>query len=494
MKRIIEWLIFLVLLVVLLSVGRTRLSAFYYNQGLDYYGRSLYDQAISSLEESIKIYPSVAVTYYVLGDAYYKKKGQGDKAIDQYKKAIQIDPGYIDAYQALSRIYTDQQRYPEALLLLKQADNATRSQPAFERLINNITFEYMVDCLYQGVDLFLAGDKQSAYALLNKALRIKPDFAYANYILGYFYYADNDYNQAKVWLDKAIQIDAQFWPAHKLLGDIYFNRGDFKEAIENYKAVLNYGHKDSIVLNDLGLSLMQMEHYEEAMVYLKQAVNLNPLNINIRYSLASVLRDNKMFDEAISEYKKIINYKVDYPKVHNDLADIYKKEGKIKLAHEEYQKEIDYSKMRLLKDPDDLTELNNLAHAYNGIKKYSKAEEIIEQALRIDPNYRDAYITLAAIYKSSKKYDQALATLNKASSLSKYKDFIDEDIKHIKKLKVLSGGRPVSKIYLKNGRVFKGIITEETDKKIILYVNVGESPGLITLYRNNIERVVKPPS
>lgn len=492
MKKIIESLILLALLVVFIFVGRIRLAAFYHNRGIDYYERGLFEEAVASFQRSLKIYPRMAVSHYSLADAYMGEN-LVDKAIEEYRKTIQLDPGYTEAYQALSQIYTNRQMYQEALLILKQAESIVEDRQKLERSIENISLEYMADCIYKGVDLFLSGNKQEAYDLLKKALRIKPDFAHTYYTLGYFYYSDNNYDEAGFWLDEAIKLDPQFWPAHKLLGDIYFGERNYESAIEKYKTVINSNHGDAVLLNDLGLALMEMERYSEALVYLKQALSLEPDNPNIHYSLASVYRDNKMLDEAVSEYKDLIIYHPDYPNVHNDLADIYMQLGKDKEALEEYHKEIEYAKVRLSINPDDTASLNQLAYAYNGIGEHVQAEKIIKDVIARRPGYRNAYITLAAVYEKSRRFTEALAVLDKVKQLSKYKDFVYEDIDRVKKLDTLSHAKPVSfdKIYLKNGRLFQGIIKDETEEKIILEIFVGNSRGVITLYRSDIERIVK---
>lgn len=495
MRRTIEFFIFLILLMVLLYVGRPRLATFYYNQGLDYYRQGAYEQAIESLLQSIKIYPHEAVSHYILAETYFKRQ-LFDKAIAEAKKSIEIDPLYIDAYQLISQTFTSRQMYEEAISFLNQAPAEVSSRVEFKRVLEAVTFEYMADCLYQGVNAFLVQDRGRAYELLARALELKPNFAYVHYMLGYFNYVDEDYQEAREYLNRAIEIDSKFWPAYRLLGEYYFNRGEYEAAMRNFKAVINSGHEDASILNNLGLSLMEMERYPEALTYLRRALNLEPENINIRYSLASVYRDNEMLEEAISEYKKLINIDPTYPAVHNDLGDIYIRQGKEDMALAEYRKEIENQQRKLLKYPQDLYLLNALAYAYNGIGEHQKAKEIIEKVIAKRPDYRDAYITLAEIHKKLQEYDQAVNALSRAATLYKYKNFIKADIERLKKERIsLSPEKRgcLDRVYLRNGRTLEGRIREETPERVVIEIYLGNSRGLISLYHYNILNIVRCP-
>jgi tetratricopeptide (TPR) repeat protein len=354
----------------------------------------------------------------------------------------------------------------------------------------------MAYCLDKGTGAFLAGDRQKAHALLNKALEIRPDLAYTYYTLGYFYYAENNYKEAQARLNKAIEIDSNYWPAYKLLGDISVATGNYEEAINQYRMAADSNNSDASIYNDLALALMKMERYQEAVGYLKEAVRLAPENLDIRFSLANVCKDAKMFNEAIAGYKEVILRQPDYPNVHNDLADVYKEQGNKEETQAEYQKEIDYSLKRLLSNPNNAVTLNSLAYAYNGMGKYKEAQEAINKALAIQPNYREAYLTLAKIQEKSGDNTEALAALTKAKSLSQETNFIDRDIARIKKeslelFKNKTPFLPSDIVYLKNGRKLAGVIKSESKEKIILETYVGTSTVTITLSRDAIERIFR---
>jgi Tfp pilus assembly protein PilF len=190
----------------------------------------------------------------------------------------------------------------------------------------------------------------------------------------------------------------------------------------------------------MGLAYMNLEKYGEAIPRLQKALASDPLDIGMRHNLSAVYRDSGMLDKAAEGFQSIIDMEPGYPNVHNDLGGVYRKQGRYQEALKEYRATIEYGKKRLAKNPRDPQLLVELAYAYNEIQEYEKAKKLVAEALRLDPNNQKAYWTLANIYKSAKRFDAALAVLNKAKKLSSKKYlFIEEAIADIKEEKSRSG-------------------------------------------------------
>jgi len=498
MKKIIRLAVFSVLLAVGLYFGRNWLAVYYCNQGSIDYNRGAYKEAAGSFKKSLAINSSVAMVHYNLACAY-REINMADKAIEEYRNTIRIDPKYARAYIGLGKLYWEDKRYEEALTLLKQAAAKLPYSQEIEKLSDAISFEYMTYCLDKGIDVFLSGNQKKARDLLNKALEIRPDFAYAHYTLGYFYYAENNRKEAEEALNRAIQVDPRYWPAYKLLGDMCMEKGDYKEAVTKYSVALNLNRGSASVNNDLGLALMQVEHYKEAAGYLKEALRLQPGNLDIQCSLANVYKDMESFGQAASEYEKIILRKPDYPNVHNDLADSYKKLGRKDEALAAYQREINISQKKLLTSPNSAVTINSLAYAYNGIGSYKEAEGAIHRALALQPGYREAYLTLAKIQENAGNNTEALASLAKARFLSRETGFIDRDIARIKKeslqaFKNKTSFLPSDIVYLKNGRRLAGVIKSENGEEVVLEAYAGNSSVTTKLPRGEIERIFRSSS
>ena len=486
MKKILEILLILGLLVILVLVGKNQLAAFYSNQGYDYYENASYDMAIDCFNKSLMLNPSVSAVHYNLAKSYEGAQ-LTEQAISEYRKAIQLDNSFIWSYEALANIYFEQKAYKRAIVVLKEAEANASNKQEIADLINHVSSEYMAQLINIAMDEFANEDRAKAYKLLDKALQINPNFAFIHYTLGYFYYAENKHDKAVGKLNEAIRLDSMFFPAHKLLGDIYFEEKSFEEAVREYKTAISINSYDATLLNNLGLAFMNLENYQEAIKFLKEAVSLAPENINFRYSLASVYKDAGEFEKSIIEYNKVINEQPNYPNVYNDLANIYQQQGRKEKAIEEYKKELVLCRDRLLASPNDPLLLNGIACAYNGIGEYDKAKAFADKALRIDPDCREAYLTLATIQNNLCNFDDAMAALEQAKAVSTQKlYYIDKAIANVGELKFF----PTDVIYMKNKRCFEGKIKRKTKDAIILEIDIGSTVGTVTLRKDNIERIV----
>jgi tetratricopeptide (TPR) repeat protein len=106
-----------------------------YILGRTYRGISSYDQAIKCLETSVEKDPSFAPAHYELGLAYrsradkiykdpmdeFKHEEEYDKAIEQMKLAITLQPDSEDALGSLGGIYRRAKDYRHALVYYKRA-------------------------------------------------------------------------------------------------------------------------------------------------------------------------------------------------------------------------------------------------------------------------------------------------------------------------------------------------------------------------------------
>lgn len=493
MKKIIEYLLLLAALVIFLYFAWGKLEAFFYNQGNDYFERSLYKEAIESYGNVLKINPQSWLARLGLAEAYRDSQDY-DKAADEYNKALNINPLCVKAYQSLTEMYSQKGSHAEALSVISRARNKIPNNPQIIQSSQECCYTFVVATLNKSTDLFLKEKNVEAISLLRDTLKSCPDFAVAQYTLGYYYVCVKDYDNAEASLKKALLIDPQFHYAHKLLSQVYFKKGNFEKELSSAKEALTLNNNDASICNDLGLALMHLERYAEAITYLKKAVSLDPNNTDYIYSLGSVYRDNKMFNQAISEYSKLSVLKNDYPNLHNDLADIYDNLSNHAQAVLEYQKEARYCQQELRNNPDNPVLLNNYAYALNGLGESEKAKEIIDGVINSYPRYRQAYLTLSRINEKMQNADLALRALEKAKQLSAGEDFIDNEISRLNKQSLPKAKTQLEQkdtIYLKNGRQLQGKIKKEYPDKVVLEVWLGSSRGEVIFYRDSIERIEK---
>ena len=95
-------------------------AQFYLNRGTTYVAKGEYDRAISDFNKALEINPGYIETYNIRGGVY-SRKGQNDEAISDYSKAIEIDPEDVRAYNYRAWEYTLKGQYDHAISDLKKA-------------------------------------------------------------------------------------------------------------------------------------------------------------------------------------------------------------------------------------------------------------------------------------------------------------------------------------------------------------------------------------
>jgi tetratricopeptide (TPR) repeat protein len=80
-----------------------RYAMAYREKAIGLYGLAKYAEAVEVLKQAVRVQNSYDEGYYWMGRCY-EKLGQSKPAIDAYRMALQFDPDYVEAKQALQRL------------------------------------------------------------------------------------------------------------------------------------------------------------------------------------------------------------------------------------------------------------------------------------------------------------------------------------------------------------------------------------------------------
>jgi tetratricopeptide (TPR) repeat protein/TolB-like protein len=73
------------------------------------------DGAVAAYQKALEFNPINAKVHVSLGKLYYSEKNLYYESVTAYKKAIDLDPGYLDARMGLAEVYEDKGLYREAI-------------------------------------------------------------------------------------------------------------------------------------------------------------------------------------------------------------------------------------------------------------------------------------------------------------------------------------------------------------------------------------------
>jgi tetratricopeptide (TPR) repeat protein len=167
----------------------------------------------------------------------YRRKGEYDKAIADYDKAIQLNPKFAMAYSNRGTAYRQKHNYDKAIA---DCDQAIRLDPAFVAAYNN-----------RGLTYGNKGDYDKAIADYDEAIRLDPKFALAYHNRGYAYMRKRNFEKAIADCDQAIQFNPKFALTYNNRGFTRRNMGEFDKAIADYEHAIQINPRYALAHKNL---------------------------------------------------------------------------------------------------------------------------------------------------------------------------------------------------------------------------------------------------
>ena len=237
---------------------------------LNLFNSNKFIDAKKEIDKQTINFPNSPILFNMLG-AVFSAQNESDKAIENYKKAIKLNPNYAQAYNNLGTVLNKLYKTNEAIDSYK------------------------------------------------KALSLKVDFAEAYNNLGN---AIRDLNRPKdaLWyFEKAIKIKSNYVEAYNNLGATYEELGNIKEALINFQKAVKIEPNYVEAHNSLGMVLSDLGRFDESLSSYKKAIKLNPNYEKSYNNLGNLLNNLIKFDEATAAYRQAIKVKNDYAKAYSNL-------------------------------------------------------------------------------------------------------------------------------------------------------------------------------
>jgi len=259
-----------------------------------------------SQTESIEAYD-----YYIKGRtlSYFYESAKREEAIENYRKAIQIDPEYALPYAGISRVRMSQvttqpMENDFTTIALKEAEEYSKKAVLLGP--NQAEAHFALGFFYNQTEKY-----DLAFASFNTAIMLNPSHAHAHDEIGDVYlYNYGDFNRAIPWYDKALRRDPDLVPSKWFKSEILLRNGQVNDGLLLLEEALAQ-HPNVTQLSTLKhAGLMMSGKYEEAYEFiLNQQDIYTRENVLLEYYQAiglSLLYLNKMsdFEQII---KKISN-------------------------------------------------------------------------------------------------------------------------------------------------------------------------------------------
>ena len=228
---------------------------------------------------------NAAKPHYSLGKAL-AKKGEWEKAIYYYRKALEIDSEAAEIYQSLG-----------------------------DALVKN-------------------GELDEAVIVYQKAIELQPNLWEVQHNLGDIWQGQGRLDEAVVAYRLAIKFNPDFCWSHNNLGDVLIKQEKWEEAVEGYRSAIELNPGFHWSYYNLGEALVELERWEEAVVAYRRAIQLKSDLPCVYEKLGDALRNYSPLSakEAISYYSQAIQENPDNIKLYHKALEVNPKDPKLYLG------------------------------------------------------------------------------------------------------------------------------------------------------------------
>ena len=210
--------------------------------------------ALSRSKQMLERFPNSAVLFNIVG-ASYKGLMQLDKAIDNYKKALNINPDYSEVYYNM------------------------------------------------GVAFQQKGDIKASIESYTNSLKIKPDYVYAYNNMGTAYHEMGNLEEAIQSYKKALKIKPDYADSYNNMANALKDIGELESAIDNYAKALNIKPNYAVAKSNI-VKLLTSYNPQKENPNLIVKVNEEIRKINIINNNLTIISD----DQVVKIFSKFSSY------------------------------------------------------------------------------------------------------------------------------------------------------------------------------------------
>ncbi len=291
------------------DISRNRLAiwAMMYNEGVKNYNTGKdtaanYDKAIDQFKTGIAMEPDSSGTYYVAAMAYFAKKDY-QSSVQMLQTALEKNPDFGDAAKFLGQVNYQ----------LASERTAAKDEPGAQKYFASAMTAFQTayrtnpndpDNITNLIDAYeRTKNSDKALELTRTAVEKDPKNKTYRYAYGVFLLKQEKYPEAIEQFDAALKIDPEYSDARYNLGVAYLNWGVSQKAEIDKKAEADAANNKGKG-KDTKTDESYKEKFKQSLPYLEQSVQSRPDDAGLWQSLGRLYAILNMPDKSKQAFEK----------------------------------------------------------------------------------------------------------------------------------------------------------------------------------------------
>lgn len=425
-------------------------AALHAMRALSYLSKGDLNQALEEYNKAIQLDPKSSTYYQVRASFYESRLKDYDKALADYTTAIKLNPKDVEIYKSRSKLYESQEKYSEAI-------NDYKTILKFAPEESDTCYEKIGD-MYKKLK-----DYPHAIEYYNKAIKLEPEQTFADHRVSaylsraWLYEEQKEYDKAIADCDTGIALaNSAMGKINKtgvdsLLRDSYASvlipaledtkkrvlktKNETKiltDKIKDYTQVLKLDPKNQLAYQKRGsIYLFFLKDYKAALADFNALIKLNPKFANYRGLTYEKLGE---WEKALADYNKALELSPNNEYIEKNrqrvLEKLYPDRYTVETFLEQatflresknYDRAIEAYTKALERDSENQDALFYRGLTYIYTKKYYSALKDYNKLIELNPNLAEAYKYRGQVHSESKNYNSAI------SDYTKYLNFTPND-------------------------------------------------------------------
>ena len=213
--------------------------------------------------------------------------------------------------------------------------------------------------------------------------------------------------QAKAYAERAIAIDGQLGEPHASLGQANRQAWQWAESEREFKRAIELNPNYATAYQWYAILLRDLGRYDEAVLMIKRAKELDPLSSVINSNLSTIYLIQKNYDASIENSLKLIELDSNWAPAYQFLGLSYLKQGREREAIANLEKAVEISKR-------DSNYLSGLGYVYAVTGKRAEAIAIVKELEERYARKESREKNVATVYAGLGEKDKTFEWLEKS--------------------------------------------------------------------------------